>query len=320
MAKPKVLVARRLFGDVIAPLREVFELDVHDSDEPLAPTALAARLQGCWGLLGSGTEKVDAVLLDACPELQAVALMTVGFNNLDLAACRARGLRLSNAPGVLTEATADFALALWLAAARRVGEGERYLRAGRWQGWRIDQFAGAELRGARLGVVGMGRIGAAIARRAHHGFGLSIAYSNRKPSPEAEALQALRLPLDELLASSDHVIVVVPYTAETHHLIGARELALLQPHAVLVNIARGGVVDDAALAAALQAGRLAAAGLDVFEGEPCVHPELLKCENAVLTPHIASSTLPTRRAMVGLAVQNLLAWQRGEPGPTPIPG
>lgn len=317
----KVLVARRLFEDLLTPLREVFELDVHDSDMPLPPAELAARLQGCWGMLASGTEKVDAALLAACPDLRAVALMTVGYNNLQLDACRAhgpRGLLLSNAPGVLTDATADFAMALWLAAARRVGESERYLRAGQWKGWRIDQFAGSELRGARLGIVGMGRIGAAIARRAHHGFGLSIAYCNRSPSPEAEALQARKLPLDELLASSDHVMVVVPYSAETHHLIGARELALLRPHAVLVNIARGGVVDDAALAAALQAGRLAAAGLDVFEGEPQVHPELLKCDNAVLTPHIASSTLPTRRAMVNLAVQNLLAWQRGEPGPTPI--
>jgi glyoxylate/hydroxypyruvate/2-ketogluconate reductase len=314
----KILVARRLFPDVLAPLREVFEVDQHDSDEPLPPAQLAARLQGCWGLLGSGTEKVDAALLAACPDLQAVALMTVGFNNLDVAAGRARGLRMSNAPGVLTEATADFGVALWLAAARRVGEGERYVRAGRWKGWSIDQLAGAELRGSRMGIVGMGRIGAAIARRVHHGFGLSIAYCNRSPSAEAEALQAVRLPLDELLATSDHVMVVVPYSAETHHLIGARELALLQPHAVLVNIARGGIVDDAALAQALLEKRIAAAGLDVFEGEPALNPKLLSCENAVLTPHIASSTLSTRRAMVGLAVQNLLAWQRGEPGPTPI--
>jgi glyoxylate/hydroxypyruvate/2-ketogluconate reductase len=314
----KVLVARRLFDDVIAPLRAVFELDVHDSDDPLPPAQLAARLQGCWGLLGSGTEKVDATLLAACPDLKAVALMTVGFNNLDLPACRARGLLLSNAPGVLTEATADFGVALWLAAARRVGEGERYVRAGRWKGWSIDQFAGAELRGSRMGIVGMGRIGAAIARRVHQGFGLSIAYCNRSASPEAEALSAVRLPLDELLATSDHVMVVVPYSAETHHLIGAPQLALLQPHAVFVNIARGGIVDDAALAQVLQQRRIAAAGLDVFEGEPALNPELLQCENAVLTPHIASSTLSTRRAMVNLAVQNLLSWQRGEPGPTPI--
>ena len=311
-------MARRLFSDVIAPLRDVFEIDLHDSDTPLPAAELAGRLQGCWGLLGSGTERVDAALLAACPELRAVALMTVGYNNLDVAACRARGLLLSNAPGVLTEATADFGMALLLAAARRIGEGERYVRSGQWSGWSIDQLAGSELRGSLLGVVGMGRIGAAIARRAHHGFGMRIAYCNRSSSPEAEALQATRLSLPALLAQSDHVMIVVPYSSDTHHLIGAAELALLKPSSVLVNIARGGVVDDAALAAALQSGRLAAAGLDVFEGEPAVHPALLACNNAVLTPHIASSTLPTRRAMVRLAVDNLLDWSAGGPGKTPI--
>lgn len=318
MSKPKVLVARRVFADVIAPLRECFELDVHDSDTPLPPAELAARLQGCWGLLGSATERVDAQLLAACPDLRAVALMTVGYNNLDVPACRARGLRLSNAPGVLTEATADFGLALLLAAARRVGESERYLRAGQWNGWQIDQFAGQELRGSVLGIVGMGRIGSAIAHRAHHGFGMQIRYCNRSPAANEAAVQAQRLALPELLAQADHVIVVVPYSPDTHHLIGAAELALMKPTATFVNIARGGVVDDAALAAALQGGRLAAVGLDVFEGEPAVNPALLACNNAVLTPHIASSTLPTRRAMVGLAVQNLLAWVQGEAGPTPI--
>lgn len=315
--KPKILVARRLFADLLEPLRAHYELDVHDSDEPLGP-ALAARLQGCWGLLGSGTEKVDAALLAQCPDLQAVALMTVGYNNLDVAACKARGLQLSNAPGVLTEATADFGMALLLAAARRVGEGERYVRAGQWSGWSIDQFAGSELRGSLLGIVGMGRIGSAIARRAHHGFGMCIAYCNRSASPEAAALGAERLPLADLLRQADHLMIVVPYTAETHHLIKAEQLALMKPSAVLVNIARGGVVDDAALAAALRERRLAAAGLDVFEGEPRVHPDLLACEHAVLTPHIASSTLPTRRAMVQLAVDNLLDWQRGGPGITPL--
>jgi glyoxylate/hydroxypyruvate/2-ketogluconate reductase len=318
MSKPKVLVARRLFADVIAPLRERFELDMHDSDTPLPPAELAARLQGCWGLLGSGTERVDAQLLAACPDLRAVALMTVGYNNLDVPACRARGLRLSNAPGVLTEATADFGLALLLAAARRVGESERYLRAGQWNGWQIDQFAGQELRGSMLGIIGMGRIGGAIAHRAHHGFGMQIRYCNRSAAANEAAVQAQRLALPELLAQADHVIVVVPYSPDTHHLIGAAELALMKPTATFVNIARGGVVHDGALAAALQGGRLAAAGLDVFEGEPAVHPALLACHNAVLTPHIASSTLPTRRAMVGLAVQNLLAWAQGEAGPTPI--
>jgi gluconate 2-dehydrogenase len=318
MSRPRLLVARRLFDDLLAPLRAVFELDVHDSDVALSPAALTERLQGCWGLLASGSERVDATLLAACPDLRAVALVTVGFNNLDLSACRARGLRLSNAPGVLTEATADFGMALLLAAARRVGEGERFVRAGHWQGWGIDQFAGAPVAGSTLGIVGLGRIGSAIARRAHHGFGMRIVYTNRRPVPEAASLPAHHRPLPDLLREADHVMLVVPYTAETHHLIGAPELALMKPSATLVNLARGGVVDDAALAAALQAGRLAAAGLDVFEGEPAVHPALLACANAVLTPHIASSTLPTRRAMVQLAVDNLLAWAEGRSGPTPI--
>lgn len=317
--KPKILVARRLFADVIAPLREVFEVEVHDSNTPLPPAELAARLQGCWGLLGSGSEKVDAALLAQCPTLKAVALMTVGYNNLDVQACREHGLLLSNAPGVLTDATADFGMTLLLAAARRVGESERYVRAGQWQGWSIDQFAGAELRGSMLGIVGMGRIGSGIARRAHHGFGMRIAYFNRSESSEAAALGAERLPLPELLKTADHLMIVVPYTPDTHHLIGAPELALMKPTAVLVNIARGGVVDDAALALALREKRLAAAGLDVFEGEPRVNPALLECDNAVLTPHIASSTLPTRRAMVELAVKNLLDWQAGGPGLTPVP-
>jgi gluconate 2-dehydrogenase len=317
--KPRLLIARRLFPQVLEPLRAVFDIDQHDSDTPLPPAALAQRLQGCWGMLGSGTEKVDAALLQACPELKAVALMTVGYNNLDVAACRSHGLLISNAPGVLTEATADFGMALLLAAARRVGESERYVRAGQWSGWSIDQFAGSELRGSLLGIVGMGRIGSGIARRAHHGFGMRIAYCNRSPSDEAAALGADRLALPELLAQADHLMIVVPYSAETHHLIGATELALMKPSAVLVNIARGGVVDDVALAAALRERRLAAAGLDVFEGEPRVHADLLACDNAVLTPHIASSTLPTRRAMVLLAVQNLLDWQAGGSGITPIP-
>ncbi|MFO1253437.1 MAG: D-glycerate dehydrogenase [Inhella sp.] len=317
MSKPKLLVARRLFPELLEPLRAHYELDLHNSDTALEPAALRARLQGCWGMLGSGSERVDAELLAACPALRAVALITVGYNNLDVPACRARGLQLSHAPGVLTETTAEFGLSLLLATARRVGEGERYVRAGHWQGWSIDQFAGAPVCGTVLGIVGMGRIGGVIARRAALGLDMQVRYFNRQPVADCEFAQWR--PLPELLAEADHLMVVVPYSAATHHLIGAAELARMKPSATLINIARGGVVDDRALAAALRAGRLAAAGLDVFEGEPAVAPELLACENALLTPHIASSTLPTRQAMVQCAVDNLLAWARGEPGPTPIP-
>ena len=316
MALPRLLIARRLFDDLLEPLRAHYELVRHDADEALAPAALRERLQGCWGLLGSGSEQVDAALLAACPSLRAVALITVGYNNLALDPCRARGLLLSHAPGVLTEATAEFGLALLLATARRVGESERFLRAGQWQGWAIAQFAGAPVMGKTLGVLGLGRIGQRIAQAARDGFGMQVLHHSRRP---VRGWEPGWRSLPELLAQSDHLVVCVPYGAATHHLVGAPELALMPPHACLINLARGGVVDDAALARALQQGRIAAAGLDVFEGEPDVCPELLACENAVLTPHIASATLPTRRAMVQLAVDNLLAWARGEAGLTPIP-
>lgn len=319
--KPKLLVARKVFPSCLARLSDAFELREPLDDVPLPPAQLRERLQGCWGLLAGGTETIDAELLAACPELKAVALFTVGYNNLDLAACRARDLKLSHAPGVLTEATADFGMALLLAAARRVGEAERFLRAGQWQQWSLDLLAGAEVNGRTLGIVGMGRIGQSIARRAHHGFGMPIRYCQRqRVAPELEAeLGAQWRPLNELLAEVDHLMLCLPYSPATHHLIGAAELARMKSTAVLVNIARGGIVDDLALADALQSRRIAAAGLDVFEGEPQLHPALLACDNAVLTPHIASSTLPTRQAMVDLAVDNLLAWARGEAGPTPIP-
>ncbi|MBB5203589.1 gluconate 2-dehydrogenase [Inhella inkyongensis] len=320
LAKPRLLVARRLFDDLLEPLHTHYTLIQHDADEALSPAALREQLQGCWGLLGSGSEQVDAELLAACPDLRAVALITVGYNNLALEACRARGLRLSHAPGVLTEATAEFGLALLLATARRVGESERYLRSGRWQGWAIDQFAGAPVMGRTLGVLGLGRIGQRIAQAARDGLGMKVLHHNRRPVEGwGSGADSGWRSLPDLLAQSDHLMVCVPYGAGTHHLIGAPELAQMPAHACLINLARGGVVDDRALAAALQRGQIAAAGLDVFEGEPAVCPELLACENAVLTPHIASATLPTRRAMVQLAVDNLLAWARGEPGPTPIP-
>lgn len=314
--KPQLLVARRLFPDLLEPLAAHYALRFHDHDEALSPAALQAQLQGCWGLLGSGSERVDTTLLDACPDLRAIALITVGYNNLDVPACRRRGLLLSHAPGVLTEATAEFCLALLLATARRVGESERFLRAGQWRGWGIDQFAGLPVMGCTLGIVGLGRIGQEVARAAQQGLRMQVLHHSRRPVAGWE--DGWR-PLPDLLAQSDHVMLCVPYTPDTHHLIGAVHLAQMKPSATLINLARGGVVDDRALAQALMNRQIAAAGLDVFEGEPAVCAALLACENAVLTPHIASSTLPTRRAMVQCAVDNLLAWARGEPGPTPIP-
>lgn len=307
--RPRVLVARRVFDDVVDRLRAHFEVRTHDGDAPMTPAELVAALQGCAGVLIAGSERIDAALLDACPGLKAVCSMAVGYNNVDVAACTSRGVVASNAPGVLTETTADFGFALMMAAARRVSESERYLREDRWRHWGVDLFAGADVHGTTLGVLGMGRIGQAIARRGHLGFGMRVLYHNRSRLDDATeaALGASRVELPELMRAADHLVVVTPYTPQTHHLVGAEQLALMKPTATLTNIARGGVVDDAALAAALASGSIAAAGLDVFEGEPTVHPALLALRNVVLTPHIASASVPTRRAMANLAVDNLLA-------------
>jgi gluconate 2-dehydrogenase len=235
--------------------------------------------------------------------------MAVGYNNIDVAACTAHGVLASNAPDVLTETTADFGFALMMATARRITESEHFLRAGKWQQWGHDMFAGADVHGATLGVLGMGRIGQAVARRGALGFRMKVIYHNRsRLAPESEAqLGARYVGKEDLLREADHLVIVVPYGPASHHLVGAAELALMKPTATLTNIARGGVVDDVALARALRERRIAAAGLDVFEGEPAVHPDLLTLPNVVLTPHIASASLPTRRAMADLAVANLYA-------------
>jgi len=235
--------------------------------------------------------------------------MAVGYNNIDLPACTARGVLVSNAPDVLTETTADFGFALMMATARRIAESEHFLRRGEWTKWSVEGFAGSDVHGATLGVLGMGRIGQAVARRGAKGFGMKVLYHNRSRLDAAiEAdLGARYVDKETLLRETDHLVIVVPYSAASHHLIGAAELALMKRTATLTNIARGGIVDDAALAEALRERRIAAAGLDVFEGEPSVHPGLLAVPNVVLTPHIASASLPTRRAMANLAIDNLIA-------------
>jgi gluconate 2-dehydrogenase len=306
--RPSILICRRVFPETVARLRAHFDVETNDGDEIWTRDELIARLQRKAGVFVTGTQAIDAALLDACPGLRAVCSLAVGYNNIDVAACTARGVAVSNAPGVLTETTADFGFALLMAAARRVGESERFLRRGEWTKWSVDLFAGSDVHGATLGILGMGRIGQAIARRGAHGFAMPVLYHNRSPLPDglAGALGARYVSRETLLAESDHLVIVVPYSAESHHLVGAAELARMKPTATIVNIARGGIVDDAALAAALRAGRPAAAGLDVFEGEPSVHPELLALPNVVLTPHIASASLPTRRAMADLAAENLI--------------
>ena len=313
--RPSILIARNIFPEVVARLREHFEVDTNDGDAVLSAQELKDRLQGKAGVLTTGSEKVDATLIAACPQLKVVANIAVGYNNFDVPAMTAAGVVATNTPDVLTETTADFGFALMMATARRVTESEHFLRAGLWNRWALDMFAGAEVHGSTLGILGMGRIGQAIARRGAHGFGMKVVYHNRSrldAATEAEC-QASYVSKDQLLAQADHLILVVPYSAESHHAIGAAEIAQMKPTATLVNIARGGIVDDAALAVALREKRIAAAGLDVFEGEPKVHPDLLTVPNVVLTPHIASATLKTRRAMADLAADNLIAFlTRGE--------
>ena len=320
--KPRVLVAIPMFAEVLAALGEWADVDAPcgtDVHIDWTATALAARLQGCAGLLVAGTPAINATLLAACPALRAVCSMAVGYNNIDLPACTAAGVLVSNAPGVLTETTADFGFALMMAAARRITESEHFLRAGHWTHWSYDFFAGADVHGATLGVLGMGRIGSAIARRGALGFGMPVIYHNRSRLDAALELQLGARWVDKttLLRQADHLVIVVPYSPASHHLVGPAELALMKPTATLTNIARGGVVDDVALAAALRERRIAAAGLDVFEGEPAVHADLLALPNVVLTPHTASASLRTRRAMADLAAANLVAVLGPMPGRPP---
>ncbi|MDN3922814.1 2-hydroxyacid dehydrogenase [Roseateles violae] len=318
--KPKVLVARKTFPDIVERLRPHFEVETNDSEDGWPQAELIRRLQGKAGVYIAGGEKIDQILLDACPALKVISTMAVGYNNIDVPACTARGVLVTNAPDVLTETTADFGFALMMAAARRIAESEHFLRRGEWKQWSVTMFAGSDVHGATLGILGMGRIGQAIAKRGALGFGMQVIYHNRSrlPAEQEAPLNARWVEKEELLRQADHLVLVLPYSPAVHHIIGARELALMKPTATLTNIARGGIVDDAALAQALAAGTIAAAGLDVYEGEPALNPALLTVPNIVLTPHIASASIPTRRAMSGLAVDNLIAALTGGKPPTPL--
>lgn len=320
MTKPKILVARAIFPEVIERLKQHFDVESNQLDDVPSKAQLIEKLRGKYGVLTTGAERIDAGVLAACPDLKICANMAVGYNNFDVPAMTAAGVQATNAPDVLTETTADFGFALLMATARRISESEHFLRAGQWTKWSYDMFAGSDIHGSTLGILGMGRIGQGIAKRGAHGFGMNVIYHNRtqrSPALEAEC-KAQYVSKTELLQTADHVVLVVPYSPESHHTIGAAELALMKPTATLVNIARGGIVDDAALAAALREKRIAAAGLDVFEGEPAVHPDLLTVPNVVLTPHIASATLPTRLAMANLAADNLIAFFTSNKPLTPI--
>lgn len=320
MSKPKILVARAVFPEVIARLEQHFEVESNQGDETWSKAQLTERLKGKDGAFTTGGDKIDAEVLAACPGLKICANMAVGYNNFDIDAMTAAGVLATNAPDVLTETTADFGFALLMATARRVTESEHYLRAGKWTKWSYDMFAGSDIHGATLGILGMGRIGQGIAKRGAHGFGMKVIYHNRSrldAALEAEC-KASYVGKEELLKTADHLVLVLPYSPASHHSIAAAELALMKPTATLINIARGGIVDDAALAAALRDKRIAAAGLDVFEGEPKVHPDLLTVPNVVLTPHIASATIPTRMAMASLAADNLIAFFSGKKPLTPL--
>lgn len=317
MSKPKLAVTRRIYDHVLAPLKEAFEIvaDNQATDQPWSAEQMKQNVATVDYLMCSVADKVDAAVIDAAPTLKLIATGAVGFNNIDVTACKARGIRVTNTPDVLTQTTADFAFALMMATARRISESERYARAGQWTGWAFDQFTGRDLHHATLGIIGMGRIGGAIAKRAS-GFDMQVLYHNRNRSTEEYG--AAWVPQETLLKESDFVMLVVPYSQATHHLIGAAELAQMKPSATLINIARGGVVDDQALIAALKAGKIAAAGLDVFENEPRFAQEFLTFDNVVITPHIASSTKATRGAMMQLAADNLLAHAKGLPLKTPV--
>jgi len=315
--KPNVLVTRQVFPEVVEALRARFDVEHNDDDRPWPAEELARRLAGKQGVLATVMDRIDEAALAAAPGLEVVANIAVGTNNVDIAACTKRGIRVTNTPGVLNDTTADLTFALLMAAARRVAEGDALVRRGDWKiAFAMQSPLGTDVHHATLGILGMGRIGQAIARRAT-GFDMRVLYHNRGRIPEADErrLNATWVEKDRLLAESDFVVVMVPYSPAVHHLIGAAEIAKMKRTAILVNTARGGVVDDAALVQALQEKRIAGAGLDVFEGEPKLHAGYLALPNAVLTPHVGSATRATRMAMCETAVVNLVAALEGRRPP-----
>jgi len=319
--RPVVTVTRRLPDEVEREISQIFDARFNRDDRPLSVAQLREALSGSDALLCTVTDRFSDEVLAAEPlRARLLANFGAGFNHIDMEAARRRGIRVTNTPDVLTDDTADLAMALMLMTLRRLGEGERLLRAGAWVGWAPTQHLGRRLTGKALGILGMGRIGRAVARRAALGFGMRIRYASPStlPAGEAAVLDAERVEADELFASSDIVSVHCRASAETRHLVSARTLALMAPHAVLINTARGDIVDEAALATALEAGRPAAAGLDVYDEEPRVHPGLLRLENVVLLPHLGSATLESRLAMGRRALANLTAFFEGVPLPDAV--
>ncbi|KQR77161.1 D-glycerate dehydrogenase [Burkholderia sp. Leaf177] len=306
--KPKVLVARATFPDILERLEAHFELDRNMDDVPLTPEQLRLCIADKTGAMLMGGERIDGALIEHAPHLRAVSNCAAGYNNFDLAAITRAGIIATNTPDISNESVADLAWGLLISAARRIPESDVHVRSGTWKGFAYNLFLGVDLHHSTLGIMGMGRIGQAIARRAA-GFRMKVIYHNRTrlDADIEEACNASYVPRDELLHEADHVVLTLPYSVEAHHTIGAAELAAMKPTATLVNVARGGIVDDAALANALRQGKLAGAGLDVFENEPALHPSLFDAPNLVMSPHIGSATTAARRALANLAVDNLLA-------------
>ena len=325
-ARPRVWVSQPLFDDIVERLGEWFDVDATREVTAWSPAQVAAKLRDVDGAVVTLNERIGADEIAGARGLRAIANVGVGYNNLDIPALAARGIIASNTPDVLTQTTADMGFALLMAAARRITEGERWLREGRWTQWSFDTLLGVDVHGSTLGILGMGRIGQGIARRGALGFDMRVLYHNRSRLPFGieRNCRARYVDFDTLLRESDHLVLVVPYSPDTHHVIDSAALAKMKPTATLTNIARGGLVDEPALADALAHGRLASAALDVFEGEPVVNPKLLALRNVVLTPHVGSASLATRRAMATLAIDNLVAAlgrgpHAGHP-PTPIAG
>jgi glyoxylate reductase len=326
VARPSVLLTRRIPASVLASLEAACDVDLHREVDPIPRDDLLRRVRDRQALICLLTDRIDRDVLDAGAGLRIVANIAVGYDNIDVAYARARGIEVTNTPDVLTDATAEFTWGLILAITRRIPEGERFLRAGRWKGWALDFMLGSELRGKQLGIVGLGRIGSAVAARAA-AFGMHVAYTDPVAHPPVarRSTQAAALPpmqpmsLDELLATSHVVSLHVPLTPKTQHLIDGKALARMKRAAFLVNTSRGPVVDEEALAWALREHMIAGAALDVYECEPVVHPGLLALENVVLVPHLGSGTTETRTAMADLAVRNVLAVLAGQPAMTPVP-
>jgi lactate dehydrogenase-like 2-hydroxyacid dehydrogenase len=316
----KVVITRGIFPEVVEKLRGRFEVVHNDEDRPWPPEQLAAKLQGASGAMATVMDKFDESMLARCPGLKVISNIAVGYNNIDVAACTKRGIRVTNTPGVLDDTTADLTWSLLMAAARRIAEADAYVRRGDWKiAFGVQYFLGQDIHHATLGIIGMGRIGQAVARRGR-GFDMRVLYHNRSRLDRAteKALGATWVDRDALLAQSDFVVVMAPYSSATHHLIGAAEIAKMKPTAILVNSARGGIVDDAALVAALKEKRIAGAGLDVFEGEPKLNAEYAKLANVVLTPHIGSASRATRIVMCNTAAANMSAVLEGREPLNPV--